>query len=325
MHKAKQTPRQIRVPDFRSCPMIDLGRETDGNNEVCLGVRFALCIIVWNASHINIANKHGGSVYFLVHHLPCSTNTNLRNLVQSRYHLRKHNSQVLSHSGSPLIKMKASSLYSLRKCNTCQVRNKSAGWTKHKPKLFLLFFQLQLRTDIIHHAKIKWLKTKALTLSIAFGTESSAVEHTGLSHNRLHKQKKRKFLDLLFQLSNHEMLLAYSEIPLLKPTTLRRNFHPPEKTDRVQQTNNQHRHPCRILWQAFYQIGKQRPTFRLPASSETRERAFSGRWWSRQAKRQTFTDFHKTQFYWHFIRMTNQNQQKDPVGILPKLKYHGTF
>ena len=32
-------------PDFRSCLMIDLGRETDGNNEICLGVRFALCII----------------------------------------------------------------------------------------------------------------------------------------------------------------------------------------------------------------------------------------------------------------------------------------
>ena len=25
--------------------MIELGRETDGNNEICLGVRFALCII----------------------------------------------------------------------------------------------------------------------------------------------------------------------------------------------------------------------------------------------------------------------------------------
>ena len=25
--------------------MIDLGRETDSNNEICLGVRFALCII----------------------------------------------------------------------------------------------------------------------------------------------------------------------------------------------------------------------------------------------------------------------------------------
>ena len=25
--------------------MIDLGRETNGNNEMCLGVRFALCII----------------------------------------------------------------------------------------------------------------------------------------------------------------------------------------------------------------------------------------------------------------------------------------
>ena len=29
-------------PDFRSCLMIDLGRETDGNNESCLGVRFCL-------------------------------------------------------------------------------------------------------------------------------------------------------------------------------------------------------------------------------------------------------------------------------------------
>ena len=25
--------------------MIDLGRETDGNNEICLGVDFALCIM----------------------------------------------------------------------------------------------------------------------------------------------------------------------------------------------------------------------------------------------------------------------------------------
>ena len=25
--------------------MIDLGRETDGNNEICLGVHFALCIM----------------------------------------------------------------------------------------------------------------------------------------------------------------------------------------------------------------------------------------------------------------------------------------
>ena len=29
--------------------MINLGHETDGNNEICLGVRFALCIIksIW--------------------------------------------------------------------------------------------------------------------------------------------------------------------------------------------------------------------------------------------------------------------------------------
>ena len=32
-------------PDFRSCLMIDLGRETDGINEICLGVRFALCML----------------------------------------------------------------------------------------------------------------------------------------------------------------------------------------------------------------------------------------------------------------------------------------
>ena len=35
----------VTGPDFRSCLMIGLGRETDGNNEICLGVRFALCII----------------------------------------------------------------------------------------------------------------------------------------------------------------------------------------------------------------------------------------------------------------------------------------
>ena len=59
MHKAKWTPRQIsllplvsqprsiirQLRDFRSCLMIDLGHETDGNNEICLGVHFALCII----------------------------------------------------------------------------------------------------------------------------------------------------------------------------------------------------------------------------------------------------------------------------------------
>ena len=43
MHKAKWTPR-----DFRSCLMIDLGRETDGNNEISLGVHFALCIKKFN-------------------------------------------------------------------------------------------------------------------------------------------------------------------------------------------------------------------------------------------------------------------------------------
>ena len=32
-------------PNFQSCLMIDLGRETDDNNEICLGVCFALCVI----------------------------------------------------------------------------------------------------------------------------------------------------------------------------------------------------------------------------------------------------------------------------------------
>ena len=60
MHKAKWTPRQISLlpsvsrprliirqlrKSFRSCLMIDLGHETDGNTEICLGVHFALCII----------------------------------------------------------------------------------------------------------------------------------------------------------------------------------------------------------------------------------------------------------------------------------------
>ena len=31
--------------DFRICLMIDLGRKTDDNNEICLSVRFALCVI----------------------------------------------------------------------------------------------------------------------------------------------------------------------------------------------------------------------------------------------------------------------------------------
>ena len=40
--------------------MIDLGRETDSNNEICLGVRFALCTISnmeitrWEADLIEI-------------------------------------------------------------------------------------------------------------------------------------------------------------------------------------------------------------------------------------------------------------------------------
>ena len=56
MHKAKRTLRQISLlpsvsrprsiirPLRKSGMMIDLGRETDGNNEIWLGVRFALCI-----------------------------------------------------------------------------------------------------------------------------------------------------------------------------------------------------------------------------------------------------------------------------------------
>ena len=60
MHKAKWTLRQIPLlpsvlpprsiirqlrKDFRSCLMIDLGRETDGNNGICLSVHFALRIV----------------------------------------------------------------------------------------------------------------------------------------------------------------------------------------------------------------------------------------------------------------------------------------
>ena len=48
MKKGDHRPRnsaQYEGPDFRSCLMIDLGRETDGNNEICLGVRFALCVM----------------------------------------------------------------------------------------------------------------------------------------------------------------------------------------------------------------------------------------------------------------------------------------
>ena len=39
--------RQLRKcgPDFRNCLIINLGRATNGDNEICLGVRFALCII----------------------------------------------------------------------------------------------------------------------------------------------------------------------------------------------------------------------------------------------------------------------------------------
>ena len=45
-HGQSIRPRQKSgLPDFGSCLIIDLGRETDGNNKICLGVRFALCII----------------------------------------------------------------------------------------------------------------------------------------------------------------------------------------------------------------------------------------------------------------------------------------
>ena len=44
-----QTASKISPRDFRSCLMIDLGRETDGNNEKCLGVHFALCMIMQNS------------------------------------------------------------------------------------------------------------------------------------------------------------------------------------------------------------------------------------------------------------------------------------
>ena len=46
--------------------MIDLGRETDGNNEICLGARFALCVEFGDSPaprrHVN---GLGGMVVFL--------------------------------------------------------------------------------------------------------------------------------------------------------------------------------------------------------------------------------------------------------------------
>ena len=41
--------------------MIDLGRETDGNNEIFLGVRFALCVIkAPPLAHIEHCSCEGG-------------------------------------------------------------------------------------------------------------------------------------------------------------------------------------------------------------------------------------------------------------------------
>ena len=53
------TPSNI-WPDLRSCLMIDLGRETDGDNEICL-VRFALCVIKARPpAHIEHCSWEGG-------------------------------------------------------------------------------------------------------------------------------------------------------------------------------------------------------------------------------------------------------------------------
>ena len=52
--------------DFRSCLMIDLGRETDGNNEICLGVRFALCL---RGKMVTLLVQVGKFVAYMI--LPC--------------------------------------------------------------------------------------------------------------------------------------------------------------------------------------------------------------------------------------------------------------
>ena len=58
----------LKLLDLRSCLMIDLGRETDGNNEICLGVRFALCAI--EALRLaRIEHCSGTVVTLLVHSL----------------------------------------------------------------------------------------------------------------------------------------------------------------------------------------------------------------------------------------------------------------
>ena len=41
--RRKKKSTRLEIPDFRSCVMIYLGRENDGHNKICLGVRFALC------------------------------------------------------------------------------------------------------------------------------------------------------------------------------------------------------------------------------------------------------------------------------------------
>ena len=53
--------------------MIDLGRETDGNNEICLGVHFALCIIHhWKVGQsyltVSVRVAMGKSRYFRKKH-----------------------------------------------------------------------------------------------------------------------------------------------------------------------------------------------------------------------------------------------------------------
>ena len=49
------------------------------------------------------------------------------------------------------------------------------------------------------------IRTKALALSIAFGTESSPVEHAGLSHHRLQQEIKLQFYlhHNVYKIMNH--------------------------------------------------------------------------------------------------------------------------
>ena len=50
--------------------MIDLGRETDGNNEICLGVRFASCTLkLYDSLVLSTVLEQWSPAFFLLHSL----------------------------------------------------------------------------------------------------------------------------------------------------------------------------------------------------------------------------------------------------------------